>query len=278
MTSRIAAIQMCSSSNVNENLETVARLVKNAVGHGASLVVLPEMFPIIGEKSEDMFSVKETLGNGKIQDFVANLASRLNVFIVAGTIPLASRDSKKIKAACLVYNASGEVIAHYDKIHLFDAIVSKSESYTESKTTEPGSSIVVVETPIGKLGIAVCYDIRFPALFTAMRNQGAEIIAVPAAFTLKTGEAHWRLLMRARAVENFCYMIGGAQSGRHASGRKTYGHALIVDPWGTVLDELGSVGEGVAIAEIELKKLHEIRKFMPVDTHQRIKLDLSPLK
>ncbi|EKD78001.1 MAG: hypothetical protein ACD_42C00090G0003 [uncultured bacterium] len=278
MTSIVAAIQMCSSDRVDENLETVERLVKKAAGSGAKLVVLPETFAMIGKNPQDVLGIRETLGNGKIQDFLAHLASRHNVYVVGGTIPIACKDAAKVRAACLLYNPSGEIIARYDKMHLFDAVVSESESYTESKTTEAGTQIVVTDTSLGKLGLAVCYDIRFPALFTAMRNQGAEIIAVPAAFTLKTGQAHWQLLMRARAVENFCYLVGGAQGGTHANGRKTYGHALAVDPWGTVIDEVTTMGDGIAYVDIQLKKLYEIRKFIPVDSHQKIKLDLTTLK
>jgi deaminated glutathione amidase len=236
--------------------------------------VLPEMFPAIMNKKIDTLDIKEKFGVGKIQDALSQFASQNNVWIVAGTIPIACDNENKIRAACLVYDDNGDVVARYDKIHLFDAVISETESYKESDTTEAGNKIVLVNTPFGKLGLAVCYDIRFPALFTALQNQGAEIIALPAAFTVKTGEAHWKLLMRARAVETFCYVIGACQGGAHSASRSTYGHSMIVEPWGTVMQEITKAGNGIIYADIDLKKLHDIRKFMPVHTHQRITLNM----
>lgn len=274
---KIAAIQFCSSDQVDENLKMVSQLIKTAALQGAKLVVLPEMFSAMMREKADTLSIKEKQGAGKIQETIATLSAQLKLWIVAGTIPIASNDDHKIRAACLVFDDSGKIVARYDKIHLFDAIISEKEYYKESDTAESGNTVVVIDTPFGKLGLAVCYDIRFPALFTALQNQGAEIIAIPAAFTVKTGEAHWKLLMRARAVETFCYVIGACQAGSHANGRKTYGHTMIVDPWGTVIEEVTQPKNAIIFADIELKKLHDIRKFMPVQQHQKIKLDFSGL-
>ncbi|PIZ04252.1 MAG: acyltransferase [Gammaproteobacteria bacterium CG_4_10_14_0_8_um_filter_38_16] len=267
----IAAIQLSSTNDVDENLATTQKLISEAAANGAQLVALPEMFAIMGEKATDKVLVAEKYGNGKIQSFLSQCAKQYNVWIVGGTIPITCDDKNKIRAACIVYNNIGDAVARYDKIHLFDATVSKIESYRESDTTEPGDAIVVVDTPIGKLGLAVCYDVRFPILFTELMNRGAEIIAVPSAFTVKTGKAHWHLLTRARAVDTFCYVIGSAQVGMHANGRQTYGHTLIVEPWGSISSEITEQKPGIAYANIDFKKLHDIRSAIPVKNHQKIK-------
>ncbi|MDO8954593.1 MAG: carbon-nitrogen hydrolase family protein [Gammaproteobacteria bacterium] len=272
----ISAIQMCSSHIVDENLATAASLIREAAGKGANLVVLPEMFAIMGEKATDKVVVKEEFGSGKIQDFLADQARINKVWLVGGTIPISCADSHKVSAACLVYDDKGALASRYDKIHLFDVTVSDTESYKESATTYPGDKVVVIPTPFGKLGLSVCYDIRFPELYRAMFNMGAEIIVIPSAFTVKTGEAHWELLARARAVENFCYVIGACQSGTHSSGRKTYGNSLIVEPWGNVSASLPE-GVGVITASMDLDKLHAIRKDIPVAAHQRMYVDISTL-
>jgi predicted amidohydrolase len=267
--SKVAAIQMCSSMSVEENLQSASKLIEEAANNGAKLVVLPEMFPIVGMGSEEKIFVMESPGAGPIQDFLSLQASQNNVWIVGGTIPLRTEHKNKIRAACLVYNNKGKPVARYDKIHLFDVELSKKEIYRESDTTEAGERTTVIDTPFGKLGVAVCYDIRFPRLFMDLFNQGAEIIAIPAAFTVKTGEGHWKLLARARAVENFCYIIGACQGGTHASGRTTFGDSLIIDPWGTVLDERQDPTPGLVYGEIDLEKLHKIRASIPVNLHPR---------
>lgn len=269
---KVAAIQMCSSHIIDENLNTAALLIEEAVKNGAKLIVLPEMFPIMGKKPTDKVDAKENYGGGKIQTFLSIQARKFNVWIVGGTIPIACEDMKKIKAACIVYNNKGDAIARYDKIHLFDVNISETESYKESDTTEPGDDLIVIDTPVGKLGLSVCYDIRFSALYTYLLNQGAEIIAIPSAFTVKTGEAHWQLLARSRAVENFCYVIGACQGGLHSSGRQTYGHSLIIEPWGKIIEEITKPGNGIVYAEIDLKKLHQIRASIPINEHQKIKV------
>lgn len=266
---KVAAIQMCSSLSVEENLKSAGKLIEAAAKKGAELIVLPEMFPIVGTGAEDKIYIAESPGVGPIQDFLSEQASKNNVWIVGGTIPIRTENKLKIRATCLVYNNLGKSVARYDKIHLFDVVLSQKEKYQESETVEPGDRVVLVDTPFGKLGLAVCYDVRFPALFIELFDRGAEIIAIPAAFTVKTGEGHWKLLARARAVENFCYVIGACQGGTHESGRKTYGHSLIIDPWGTVLEERETASPGVVYGEIDLEHLRKIRASIPVGEHRK---------
>jgi len=261
---KVAALQMCSSHLVSENLAMAAKLIAEAKANSAELVVLPEMFAAMGLKEQDKLKIKEKYGDGLIQNFLAEQALKNNIWIVAGTIPISTQTENKARASCLIYNNQGVVVARYDKIHLFDVTLSARESYFESSTIEAGNNIVVLDTPIGKLGIAVCYDIRFPRLFAGLHELGAEIIAIPAAFTMKTGAAHWELLARARAVENFCYVIGACQGGTHTSQRQTYGHSLIVDPWGKIMTELNESKPGVIYADIDLKYLADIRKSIPL--------------
>lgn len=265
MTPKIAAIQMCSSYQVDENLKTAEHLIQKAALNHAKLIMLPEMFAIIGKKPQDAIAIKENFGDGKIQRCLSSLAKKFRVWIVGGTIPVACKHKNKIRAACIVYDDQGNIAARYDKINLFNATISEKESYRESDTTEPGSHSVVIPTPFGRLGIAICFDIRFTHLFSTLAKKGAEIIAIPAAFTVKTGKAHWKLCARARAIDTFSYIIGACQGGTHMSGRKTYGHSLIVDPWGTVLSETKESGNQIVYAEINLKKLHKIRKAIPVN-------------
>lgn len=272
---KIAAIQMCSSNEVDDNLIVAKKLMKEAAEHGAKIVVLPEMFAMIGlAASKEIIKVQEDYKGGRIQEFLATEALKNNIWIVGGTIPISCKDKNKIRAACIVYDNKGLAVARYDKIHLFDVTLSKDEAYRESDTVEEGDQLAVVDTPLGKLGIAVCYDIRFPAMFTKLCNQGAEIIAIPAAFTVSTGEAHWKLLARSRAVENFCYVVGAAQGGTHKSGRNTYGHSVIVEPWGAIISEKIEQGPGVIYGTIDLSHLHKIRASIPVHKHQKLDLDI----
>jgi len=272
---KVAAIQMNSSESILENLTVAKSLIKEAASNGAKLIVLPEMFPVMGRNATDKVKAKEDMGIGQIQSFISEQASRYNVWIVAGTIPITSSIPHKVRAACIVYNDKGETVARYDKIHLFDVEISENETYQESKTTDPGNELTVIDTPVGKLGIAVCYDIRFPNMFTRLFNKGAEIIAIPSAFTVKTGEAHWKLLARSRAVENFSYVIGACQTGKHVSGRETYGNSLIIDPWGTVLDERIEPTAGIVYAKVDLTKLHSIRSSIPVGKYHKSNKVLS---
>jgi predicted amidohydrolase len=271
MSSRVAAVQMASGPNISANLMEAARLIAVAAkDHGAKLVVLPENFALVGLSEQDKVKIRETEGTGPIQDFLANQAARHGVWLVGGTIPLKANDPKKVRAACLLWDERGRRMAHYDKMHLFDVHIAQTgENYAESMTIEPGDRPVVVDTPFGKLGLAVCYDLRFPELFRAMLEQGMEVLAVPSAFTAVTGMAHWEILVRARAVENLSYVIAAAQGGYHANGRETYGDSMIVDPWGVVLDRLPR-GSGVVSADIEPARLKSIRRNFPTIQHRRL--------
>jgi nitrilase len=276
--SRIAAIQMCSSHLVEDNLNTAKRFIEMAAENKAKLIVLPEMFAIIGLKPGDAVAAKETYGSGIIQSFLSEQAKAHNCWILGGTIPISCQDQSKVRAASLLYNHKGEVAARYDKIHLFDVVLSPDESYKESNHIEPGNELIVVDTPVGKLGLGVCYDIRFPEMFRYLFNQGAEIIALPSAFTVKTGSAHWEVLSRSRAIENFAYFIGAAQGGTHTGGRKTFGHSLIVEPWGSIVAKIDGTEPGVIYTDINLEKLNEIRQSIPVSEHQKIVFDITNLR
>ncbi len=274
---KVAAIQMCSSHIVDDNLKTAAALIKEAASNDAKLIVLPEMFAIIALDSSDKITVKEPFGNGKIQTFLCEQAKLHRVWIVGGTIPIACDNNNKVRAASLMIDDTGKIVARYDKIHLFDVTISPTETHRESDTIEHGDKIVLVETPFAKIGMAVCYDIRFPELFRYLFNQGAEMFVISAAFTVPTGTAHWELLTRSRAVENFSYVVGACQGGTHTSGRKTYGNSIIVDPWGSIMAKQEGIASGVIYANIDLKKLYDIRKSIPVDQHQTINFDVSKL-
>ncbi|HEU5281412.1 MAG TPA: carbon-nitrogen hydrolase family protein [Gammaproteobacteria bacterium] len=274
---KIAAIQMRSSHLIDDNLNAAAALIQEAASNGAKLIVLPEMFAIFGITPDDKVSQKEVLGEGKIQTFLQEQAKRNHAWIVGGTIPIACDIPNKILATSLLINDKGEVVAAYDKIHLFDVELSPTEIYCESDTTKHGDTIVLADTPFGKLGMSVCYDVRFPELFRTMFNHGAEIFVIPSAFTVPTGEAHWELLARARAVENFSYVIGACQGGLHSNGRKTYGHSVIIDPWGRVISKMDGVEPGVIYADIDLTAVHQARKSIPVDKHQTIAFNIEKL-
>ncbi len=261
---KIAAIQMCSSENLDENLQTAHRLIGEAAELGAKLIALPEMFPLITDKSDLRLQARESFGQGKIQDFLAHTAQQYGVWLVGGTVPILNQQGDKVRAACLVYNELGVCVARYDKIHLFDVVLSATESYRESDSIEAGENSVVVETPFGRLGLAVCYDVRFPELFNELFKKGAEIIVLPSAFTVKTGEAHWHLLTRARAVDTFCYLLAPAQSGVHASGRKTYGHSVIINPWGSIIAECTAEKSDFICAEVNLDELYRVRQAIPI--------------
>ncbi len=232
---RLAAVQMASGPRVHANLLAAGRLIAEAARGGARLVVLPENFAHMGREEHDKLALAEQPGDGPIQDFLAREAARLGIWIVGGTLPLAGRDAGRVRASCLVYDERGRQVARYDKMHLFDVeVVGSEERYMESDTVEPGDELAVVDTPVGRLGLAVCYDLRFPELFRCLQARGAEIIVLPSAFTAVTGQAHWEPLLRARAIENLCYIVAAAQGGSHASGRQTHGDSMIVDRWGLI--------------------------------------------
>jgi len=271
----VAAIQMASGPNVKANLEEAEKLIKTAVQQDAELIVLPENFAIMGLTEMDKVAIAETAGEGPIQQFLSQQASKHGVWIVGGTIPVEASVTGKVYSASLLYNDSGDMIARYDKIHLFDVLLEDSnESYTESETIESGDDVVVVDTPFGKLGMAVCYDLRFPELFRAMADVGMEICVLPSAFTNLTGRAHWESLLRARAIENLCYMVAPDQGGYHKNGRETYGDSMIIDPWGIVLNRLPH-GTGVVVSDIDLEKLRKTRQNFPALQHKRLNCKIS---
>ena len=260
---------MASGPNVKANLAEAEKLIKIAVQQEAELIVLPENFAIMGTAEDDKVKIAEEAGSGLLQDFLKAQAVKHGIWLVGGTIPLRSNDSGRVYAASLLINAEGEVVARYNKIHLFDVTIeANNESYTESETLVPGEDIVVVDTPFGRLGMAVCYDLRFPELFRAMVEQGMEICAVPSAFTSLTGRVHWESLLRSRAIENLTFMIAADQGGYHVGGRETHGDSMIVDPWGQVLNRLPH-GTGVVVANIDIKKLVHTRKMFPALEHKR---------
>lgn len=260
---KVAAIQLNSTANVAENLDQSARLIQQATQQGAKLIVLPEMFAIVGQTPEAKLAVKEPLGSGKIQDFLADQAKRYNIWLLGGTIPISAPHPHKVYAANLLFNPQGECIAHYNKVHLFDVTLSPTLAYEESATTMAGSELVVAATPIGKLGLSVCFDLRFPEQYRALAMQGAQILLVPSAFTFPTGQAHWEVLLRARAIENLCYVIAANQVGMQADNRRTFGHSMIIDPWGKILANAGEQEPAVIVAEVDLNYLAECRRKIP---------------
>jgi deaminated glutathione amidase len=268
--SKVAAIQMASAPQRDANLMEAGRLIQIAKEQGAELVVLPENFPIMGVNETDKVNIREPFNDGPIQKFLSDQAKKHGVWIVGGTVPIQCDDPNKILAACMLYNSQGEVVARYDKIHLFDVELGSEESYKESETIQSGTESVVVDTPFGRLGLAICYDLRFPELFRELIEKGAEIIAIPSAFTATTGKSHWEVLVRARAIENLCFVIAANQGGYHLNGRRTFGDSMIVDPWGKVLNRL-SQGAGVVIADIDIKRMNSTRRTFPCLQHRKLK-------
>jgi deaminated glutathione amidase len=264
----IAAIQMTSGPDVAANLEQVQPLLEDAARRGAQLAVLPENFSFLGLRDADKREIAEADGSGPVQDFLAATASRLHMWIVAGTTPLRAGADGRVAAASLVYDAAGNRVARYDKIHLFDVdIPGRAERYRESAHVAPGSQVVVVDTPVGRVGLSVCYDVRFPELFRRLSAAGAQILTVPSAFTAPTGRAHWETLMCARAIENLCYVVAPAQSGFHPNGRETYGDSMIVDYWGRVVQRLPR-GRGCIVAQVDAQRQAEVRQNFPALQHR----------
>jgi predicted amidohydrolase len=264
----VAALQMTSAADRDANLATVDRLLRQAAAAGARVAVLPENFSFMGIRDADRREQGEPDGDGPVQRFLAERASALALWIVGGTVPVAALPGGRVAAACLVYDASGRRVARYDKIHLFDVdIPEKNERYRESNNIEPGHTPVVLDTPAGRLGLSVCYDIRFPELFRGMAAAGAEWFTVPAAFTVPTGRAHWETLLRARAIENLAWVVASGQWGTHANGRVTYGHSLIVDHWGEVRACL-EAGEGIVTAVIDRAAQAATRRSFPALQHR----------
>lgn len=262
----MAAIQMASGPSVTANLEEAGRLIEDAVSQQARLVVLPEYFCIMGMKDTDKLSIREQPGDGQIQKFLSDTAKRLGIWLVGGSVPLASPDPDKVYNSCLVYADSGEQVARYDKIHLFGLQLGH-EHYAEEKTIKAGDKVVTVDSPFGRIGLSICYDLRFPELFRLMKN--VDIILAPAAFTAITGKAHWEVLVRARAVENMAYVIAPGQGGYHVSGRETNGDSMIVDPWGAVMERLPR-GSGAVVATIDRDYQTSLRANLPALDHRTL--------
>ena len=264
---KVAGIQMASSPQVSSNLIEAERLIAIAVKQGAKIVVLPEYFCMMGFKETDKVKVREKEGEGPIQHFLSKMAKEYKIWLIGGTVPLTSNFPKKVRNSCLVYNDKGVQVARYDKIHLFGLDLG-TEHYHEENTIESGDSVVVVDTPYGKIGLSICYDLRFPELYRAMGE--VDILVVPSAFTETTGKAHWECLLRARAIENLCYVIAPAQGGYHLSGRETHGNSMIVDPWGVILDRLPR-GSGVVMANLNRDYQASLRNSLPALNHRTIK-------
>lgn len=262
-------IQMISGICLEENIQTAAKLITQAKEQGASLVLLPENFAFMGKKESDKLAIAESINQGEIQELIAKLAAKHELWIIAGTIAIKnSLKAEKARASSLVFDNKGKLVSRYDKIHLFDVTVG-NDCYRESDVIEPGNEVVTVDTPIGCVGLSVCYDLRFPELYQRLREQGATIFTVPAAFTAATGLAHWQVLLRARAIENLSYVLASNQGGAHQNGRNSYGHSMIVDPWGNIITQV-SLGDAVIGADIDLDKLESHRQQFPCNQHHRL--------
>ena len=267
---KVAAIQMVSTPGRDENLATAARLIDEAAAAGARLVSLPEYFCQFGWKETDKFQIAEDAGHGPIQELLAAKARQHGIWLAGGSLPLKTPDPAKVTNTALLFNPQGEVVARYDKLHLF-SFQDGELSLDESRTMVAGRQCVAADTGVGRVGMSICYDLRFPELYRALSAQGnLNLILMPAAFTYVTGAAHWELLLRARAVENQCYVLAAAQGGTHANGRRTFGHTLLVDPWGEVVASL-PLGEGVVIGELDMQRLQSVRRMVPALRHRRLR-------
>jgi deaminated glutathione amidase len=274
---KVAAIQMTSGHIVADNLTAAGELLLEAKDAGADIACLPENFCFIGLKDADKLAVAETDGSGVVQQFLSDTARRLKMWILGGTIVLRGDTPSRVANSSLLIDAAGKRVARYDKIHLFDVTIpGRNEQYRESSHVMPGREPVLADTPVGRLGMSVCYDMRFPELYRELVAQGAEWLAMPAAFTVPTGRAHWETLLRARAIENLCYVVAPAQSGTHSSGRETYGDSLIVDYWGQVLSRLAK-GTGVITADIDLAKQAESRVRFPALANRQLGISAAVL-
>jgi len=271
----VAAIQMASGPQPQANLLEAKRLLKEAAKKGAGLAVLPENFAMMGMQDADILKIAEDPDGGLLQDFLAEQARQLGIWVVGGTVPLRTLRGERARSACIVYDDQGQRVARYDKMHLFDVrIPDGDERYAESRIYESGDHIVTLDTPFGRMGLAVCYDLRFPELFRGLLDQGAEFVAMPAAFTAQTGQAHWDILLRARAIENQFFMLAAAQGGFHVNGRETYGHSALVDPWGRVVAQLGR-NPGVLVADLSCDCVGRIRTLFPAVHHRRLACEVQ---
>jgi deaminated glutathione amidase len=261
---RVAAIQTIAGGNVAENLAQAEVLVAAAAADGARLIVLPEYFGILGSHATDKLAVKESDGAGPQQDFLSRMAREHRAYVVGGSVPIASADPNRVRSACLVYGPDGARIARYDKMHLF-RFSRGAEDYDETRTIEPGDAPVTFDAPCGRVGLSICYDVRFPELYRALGD--CTLLLVPAAFTATTGAAHWDMLLRTRAVENQCYVLAAAQGGLHPNGRRTWGHSMLVDPWGTVV-AMKEEGTGIVVGDVDPARVAEVRSQLPAHAHR----------
>jgi predicted amidohydrolase len=262
---KVAAIQMVSTPEPAQNFAVAQRLVKEAAEQGAQLALLPEYWPIMGLEDTDKLALAEQDG-GEIQSRMAAMAKDNGIWLIGGTLPMASIEAGKVLNATLVYNPQGEVVARYDKIHLF-SFSKGEEHFDEARTIRHGTEVATFDAPFGKVGLSVCYDLRFPELYRAMGS--CALMVAPSAFTYTTGQAHWELLLRARAVENQCYVLAAAQGGKHVNGRRTWGHSMLIDPWGEILSVLPE-GEGLAIGDIDPHRLQYVREILPALQHRKL--------
>jgi predicted amidohydrolase len=262
---RVAAIQTVSTGDVSENLAAIEPLIAEAVARGAELVLLPEYFGIFGARGIDKVLAREADGAGPQQDFLARMARDHAIWMVGGASPIAIDDPDRVRSASLVFDPRGRRVARYDKMHLF-AFSQGDERYDEARTIERGDEPVSFEAPCGRVALSICYDMRFPELFR--RFDDVSLILVPSAFTVVTGAAHWHVLLRARAIENQCYVLAAAQGGQHPNGRRTFGHSLLIDPWGIVIDEQ-ETGPGIVVGDVEAARLAQVRKDLPALSHRR---------
>ena len=282
MKSKAAVVQMVSSGDVYANLRSAARLIAQAREQGAELILLPENFAVLDGGPLSQFAEPEGDTQALLQGFLCEQARSTGAWLIAGSMPLSTRPGSigefpeqvpggRVRPACMVYDSQGEQVARYDKMHLFDVQVEDRQAqYSESRSFEPGDVAVCVQTPLGRVGLSICYDLRFPELYRRLLEQGAQLLTVPSAFTKVTGEAHWEVLLRARAIENQCYVLAANQGGVHNATRETWGHSMIVDPWGRILASVES-GEGVAVAEIDMEALADLRARMPIQSHRRFR-------
>ncbi|HVP89015.1 MAG TPA: carbon-nitrogen hydrolase family protein [Casimicrobiaceae bacterium] len=264
---RVAAVQTVSGSDVDENLRAIEPFVAEAVRQGAQLVLLPEYFGILGARATDKVAVREGDGHGRQQDFLQRLAREHGLWVIGGTVPIVTTDPERVRSASLVYAPGGERVARYDKIHLF-AFSQGDERYDEGRTIQAGSTPIAFDAPCGRVALSVCYDLRFPELYRGFDDLA--LIVVPSAFTAVTGAAHWHTLLKARAIENQCYVLAAAQGGLHPNGRRTYGHSVLIDPWGVVLTERDE-GPGVIVGDIDQERMAQVRRELPALAHRRLR-------
>jgi len=264
---RVAAVQTVSGNDVAENLRAIEPLIGEAARQGAKLVLLPEYFGILGARATDKVAVREEDGHGTQQDFLERMAREHAVWVIGGTVPIATGDAARVRSASFVYAPGGQRVARYDKMHLF-AFSQGAERYDEGKTIEPGTQPVSFDAPCGRVALSVCYDLRFPELYRSFDD--LVLIVVPSSFTAVTGAAHWHVLLKARAIENQCYVLAAAQGGLHASGRRTYGHSVLIDPWGEVLAERDE-GPGVIVGDIDPERIAQVRRELPALSHRLLR-------